>query len=896
MKDRSSRLRVLFLTPYMKRGGSQSFIASLLSEMDRSVFAPELATMFDRDIEYAIPEDVRVWDMSECETSAHPIPLDWPTAVEKTMQSDIAWIEWKVGEIAALVRQVDPDVVFCSPEWASVLAAAASPGFPRHTRLICRIDAPPSMAFPDVGTDRLLGILARTHLNRADRLAAVSPAIVRELTDSYGVESGRIVRVHNSVDVARAIALGAEPVDEVAFHDGVPSVVFVGRVERVKGLRYLLAAMAAVIGEMPARLVIVGEGTQCGYLVALAKHLGIESQIVFVGAQANPFRFMSKATVFVLPSLSEGMPTVLVEAMACGCPVIATDIAGGAVRELLDDGESGLIVARASEQELAAAILRLLQSADARTRLVGAGRDRAAEFDLPRAVSENEELIHSVMQEQADVRDRSGLAHGGATAPRLGYSASLAASARQTRRRADRTLLNVLSVLRSQGSRAVWSRAMQRLQRKWPTVGALVPGVRAQRRKAARSAGLRADGLIHVTVLVPSLEDPTIGTGTESVLRHLDRAVFSVTLVTMTDERDPAGLPTDVDRFVVQARATGWPVGDCRLPSAFVAEYSEGIEWTSSMARGLAELARGLATDVILAQGYHASILASMAMNSLPPTTAVVAAVHTHTKEFASAWEGGQFYEALLRAYLPLADRLLAPDESIRSDLADGMSIAAERIEITPDPVEVCVVESEGREAHRTTLGGMIPSAWLGNDLPLFECHAGTSEDAELLMRAVGLASEQAEVRCVLFSDSVSAARESASLLGITDSLALGQKGEKVGIPDRAALVWCDALFVPGVPSEIIQAASAGCPSIVVAAPEAVSVFLGEGSRGSLVPGNDAEALAEAMLRVVWDESYRRTIAQSARVYLESVSAQTAVARIGEILEASVAAKRATAR
>ena len=89
---------------------------------------------------------------------------------------------------------------------------------------------------------------------------------------------------------------------------------------------------------------LVGDGSQRGYLEALVRQLGIAEHVRFLGEQTIPFKYMRRATMFVLPSLSEGMPNVLLEAMACGCPVIATDIAGGVVREVLEDGTCGLIV------------------------------------------------------------------------------------------------------------------------------------------------------------------------------------------------------------------------------------------------------------------------------------------------------------------------------------------------------------------------------------------------------------------------------------------------------------------------------------------------------------------------------------------------------------------------
>ena len=115
-------------------------------------------------------------------------------------------------------------------------------------------------------------------------------------------------------------------------------MVFVGRLERVKGLEYLLQAIEKVAQTTQLRCVIVGDGSQRSYLEAAAKHLGLAETVHFVGEQANPYKYLSKATAFVLPSLSEGMPNVLLEAMACNCPIVATDIAGGVVRDILQDG------------------------------------------------------------------------------------------------------------------------------------------------------------------------------------------------------------------------------------------------------------------------------------------------------------------------------------------------------------------------------------------------------------------------------------------------------------------------------------------------------------------------------------------------------------------------------
>src|SRR5262249_7363262 len=123
----------------------------------------------------------------------------------------------------------------------------------------------------------------------------------------------------------------------------------------------------------------LGTGELEGELRELVSKLGVTDDVHFLGWQANPFRYISKATVFVSPSLTEGFGLTVLEAMACGVPVIATDCPGGQ-HEIVGD-ECGILVAPASETELAAAILKMLTDSSLRSRFAAAGLGRVKDFD-----------------------------------------------------------------------------------------------------------------------------------------------------------------------------------------------------------------------------------------------------------------------------------------------------------------------------------------------------------------------------------------------------------------------------------------------------------------------------------------------------------------------------------
>ena len=155
-------------------------------------------------------------------------------------------------------------------------------------------------------------------------------------------------------------------------------VLFVGHLVEVKGVDYLLQAMA-FLGERPASLFLVGEGNLRSSLIARARELGIEKRCVFVGERSHseiPL-WLSAADCLALSSTSEGLPTILVEAMFCNTPIVATDVGG--VREIIEDGRTGLLVRSKDPAGIAHAIQRLLGNPDLASQLAGQARRDAME-------------------------------------------------------------------------------------------------------------------------------------------------------------------------------------------------------------------------------------------------------------------------------------------------------------------------------------------------------------------------------------------------------------------------------------------------------------------------------------------------------------------------------------
>jgi glycosyltransferase involved in cell wall biosynthesis len=147
---------------------------------------------------------------------------------------------------------------------------------------------------------------------------------------------------------------------------------------------------------VPAKLAIIGDGEERAALESLVRELGLTDRVMLLGFQENPWRYMARADLFVLSSLTEGMPNVIGEAMALGLPVVATDCSPG-VREYLDDGRAGLLVPPGDPRALARGIEQLLSDDPLRQELARRGRERIVQFDLSATVGAYESLLEHLL-------------------------------------------------------------------------------------------------------------------------------------------------------------------------------------------------------------------------------------------------------------------------------------------------------------------------------------------------------------------------------------------------------------------------------------------------------------------------------------------------------------------
>lgn len=194
----------------------------------------------------------------------------------------------------------------------------------------------------------------------ADAVVAVSNGVAADLEILTGLPRDRIHTIYNPVILPDLQKRAQQPLDHPWFKPGEPPVILgVGRLEPQKDFPTLIRAFAQVREVRPARLVILGWGPDRPKLESLIQELGIGADVDLPGFISNPISYMAKASVFALSSAWEGLPTVLIEAMAVGLPVVSTNCESGP-DEILEHGKHGALVPVGDDKALAEAILKVL--------------------------------------------------------------------------------------------------------------------------------------------------------------------------------------------------------------------------------------------------------------------------------------------------------------------------------------------------------------------------------------------------------------------------------------------------------------------------------------------------------------------------------------------------------
>jgi glycosyltransferase involved in cell wall biosynthesis len=391
----NERVRVMLLLSSLHGGGAERVAVHLLNRCD-----PELIDVRMGLLRKAGPF---LGDADATRIDVSPIGQDW-LAFEGHNSSFyrprklIAGAVFAPANVSSMIHAHRPHVVMSFLKGMSVLTYFVLKGLGEaRPRWIAREGNNTDAVIDDemanhTGRALIKGLTRRCY-RAADCFLANSHEMARGLREALDLDRGRIRVIHNPIDVAHIQRLAGEPLPRAQAR---PFIVTAGRLEHQKGHDVLIKAFAASRAAEDFDLVILGRGTQEGGLKRQAAQLGVGARVFFPGFAVNPWAWISKAALFVLPSRWEGFPSVVAEALACGAPALVTACDYGP-REVVEHGVSGWVVPPGDAAAFGAAMDRLLGQPDLTARFRASGKARALNFDIGKMI----EAYTSLFVEQA---------------------------------------------------------------------------------------------------------------------------------------------------------------------------------------------------------------------------------------------------------------------------------------------------------------------------------------------------------------------------------------------------------------------------------------------------------------------------------------------------------------
>lgn len=300
----------------------------------------------------------------------------------------------RILALRKILKDEGADIVHAQHLSALLLADCATFGL--RTRVVYTEHSRPDNLY---GRSALLfgGILAR----RAARCTAVSKEISDSFCSLLGVDRKRAVTVLNGIDLRRYSRGGGKNIrEELDIAPGDPVVGCIGNLRHEKNQQQLVEAFDIIVADRPnARLLLAGGGGYREKLEKLITDKGLERNVFLLGSRLDTPDLYAAFDVYALTSVFEGLPLTILEAMAAGCPIVATDVTG--IHDVVHDGETGLLVPLHNPEQTAQAILRLLDDRDLACSMVEKGRQFVAEYYSLETMTANYRTLYR--QVMADV-------------------------------------------------------------------------------------------------------------------------------------------------------------------------------------------------------------------------------------------------------------------------------------------------------------------------------------------------------------------------------------------------------------------------------------------------------------------------------------------------------------
>ena len=362
---------LLFVIPSLVEGGAERVITNVITYLDKEKYDIYLA-LFEKKGPYLhqIPDYVKVYDFKK-----------------KSRYSFLKLIL----RLNRLFRKLRPNTVVSFLAYTNVVVHLAKFMAGYRFNLVTSVQTNLSLETSNARLSRIRYFLYKFLFNYANFIVVPSAGVKKDLEEKFNIIERKIKIIYTPIDLKKIMKLKEEEVKDLRIKEN-SFLLTLGRLTKAKGHPYLLRAYSRINEEIHEKFVILGRGQEEERLKSLVNELGIREHVIFLGFQKNPYKFLNKASIFVLSSLWEGFPNVLLEAMVCGVPVISTDCPSGP-SEIITNGKNGILVPPADEEALAEAMLKLLKNKNLRKHFSIKGKKRAEDFRIEKILPQYEELF-----------------------------------------------------------------------------------------------------------------------------------------------------------------------------------------------------------------------------------------------------------------------------------------------------------------------------------------------------------------------------------------------------------------------------------------------------------------------------------------------------------------------
>lgn len=375
-----SKIKITFFAASLYFGGNEKCLIDILKSLNREKFQISLV-LCERRGEFldSVPKDINIFSFD---------------------RSHIRSVVFKLGEY---FRKEKPDIFISSLTHVNIVTLIAKMLFRAKSKIVVMEQT--TLSLTPVTAKNIMEkfllkfifpVLIKFFYPKADYIICGSLGMKRDLVSIIG-NFTKIKVIYNLLDVNDIITKSLEKLEEQWLKKDKNIVIAVGRLVKAKDYSTLIKAFKLVLHKIPfALLIILGYGPEEKNLKNLVSLLEMQSSVKFLGFKENPYKYIANSSVFVLSSIREGFGNVIVEAMACGTPVVATDCRSGP-GEIIESGINGLIVPQGDINMLSCEIIRVLKDRDLAQKLSIMGKKRAQDFSINSRIKDYESFLTDIV-------------------------------------------------------------------------------------------------------------------------------------------------------------------------------------------------------------------------------------------------------------------------------------------------------------------------------------------------------------------------------------------------------------------------------------------------------------------------------------------------------------------